>query len=130
MYHISMHLAAGLLLEHFGTMTLCTVWLGNRVEAMEFPGALQTKEDITNGCISDSDLVASSTDKFSVGTDLTISRTYATDFHQLYNSDVILVCNPPGNSMASTLFPNYTVQRHIEPKCSNKSPAAKCAEIR
>ena len=37
-YRISAHLAAGLLLEHFGCMCLCTVWLGNRVEAMEFPG--------------------------------------------------------------------------------------------
>ena len=37
-YLISVHLTAGLLLEHCGTMCLCTVWLGNRVEAMEFPG--------------------------------------------------------------------------------------------
>ena len=58
-----------------------------------------------------------------------ISRTYAADFHQLYNSDVVLVCNPPGISMASTLFPNYTLQRHTVPKCSNKSSAAKCAKI-
>ena len=35
---------AGLLLEHFGIMCLCTVWLENRVEAMEFPGGSQTKE--------------------------------------------------------------------------------------
>ena len=27
--------------------------------------------------------------------------------------------------MASTLFPNHTVQRHILPKCSNDGPAAK-----
>ena len=37
------------------------MWLGNRVEAVEFPGGLQTKEDITVSHISDSDLVASST---------------------------------------------------------------------
>ena len=37
---------------------------------MEFPGGLQTKEDITDGHISDSDLIAFSTDKLSVETDL------------------------------------------------------------
>ena len=65
-----------------------TVWLRNRIEAMEFPGGLQTKEDITDCHITDSDLVASSTDKLSVGTDLT-SVTHAAYFHQLYNSDVL-----------------------------------------
>ena len=30
--------------------------------------------------------------------------------------------------MASTPFPNHTVQRHIVPTRSNKSPAAKCLE--
>ena len=37
---------------------------------MKFPGGLQTKENITDSHISDSDLVASSTEKLSVGTDL------------------------------------------------------------
>ncbi len=36
---------------------LCTVWLGNGVVVMEFLGGLQTKENITDGHISDSDLV-------------------------------------------------------------------------
>ena len=31
--------------------------------------------------------------------------------------------------MVSTLVPNHTVQKHIVPRCSNKSPGAKCAEI-
>ena len=79
---------------------------------MEFPGGLQTKEDITDGDISDSDLVASSTDKLSVGTDL----MHQSHIHQLYNSNVVLCLQyPPENSMASTLFPHHTVQRHIVP---------------
>ena len=43
-------------------MCLCTVWLENRVEAVGFPGRLQTKENITDSHISDSDLIASSID--------------------------------------------------------------------
>ena len=31
------------------------------------------------------------------------------------------VCNPPGNSMASTVFPNHTVRRHI-PGISKTAP--------
>ncbi len=65
-----MHLTKWFLLEHLGTMCLCTVWLRNKVEAMEFLEGLQTQENITDGHILDSDLVAFSTDKLSAGTDL------------------------------------------------------------
>ena len=44
-------------------MFLCTVWLGDRVQAIEFPRGLQTKENIIDSHISDSDLAASSTNK-------------------------------------------------------------------
>ena len=49
----------------FGTMCLCTVWLRNRVEAIEFLGGLQTQEYITDSCNFYSDLVASFTNIFS-----------------------------------------------------------------
>ena len=88
---------------------------------MEFSGGLQTKEDITVSHISNSDLVASSTDKLSIGTDLCTFINCMTVMSSF-------VYNPAGNSMAF-LFPNHTVQRHIEPNCSNKCPAAKCVEI-
>ena len=39
-------------------MYLCTVWLGNRLGAMEFPGGLKAMEDITDRRISGADLVA------------------------------------------------------------------------
>ena len=51
-------------------VTLYTVWLGNRVEDMKFSEGLQTKTSLIVMHIYDSDLVASSTDKLSVGTDL------------------------------------------------------------
>ena len=54
-------------------MCLFTVWLENRLETMEFPGGLQMQEDITDSHISDSDLVALSTNNFSVTTALCIS---------------------------------------------------------
>ena len=64
---------------------------------MEFPGGLQTKEDVTVSHISDSDLVASSTDILSVGTDVMhASVAHAADFHQLYNCGVLCLQYPPG----------------------------------
>ena len=37
-------------------MCFCTVWLGNRVDAMEFPGGSQTKENIADSDSSDESL--------------------------------------------------------------------------
>ena len=34
------------------------------------------------------------------------------------------ICNPLGNSRASTLFPNYTVQRHIVPNVLIRASAS------
>ena len=44
------------LIRTFGTTCLCTVWLGNRVETMEFSGGSKTREDITDSYSSDASL--------------------------------------------------------------------------
>ena len=95
---------------------------------MEFCGGLQTQKDITDNHISDSDLVAFSTDKVSVGTDLMHQHML-----QTFISYVAVMSSFVSNILQGIswlLFPNYTVQKHIVPKCSNKSPVVKCAEIR
>ena len=64
----------GLILEHLALRAFVhAVWLGNRVEAMEFPGRFQTEEDITDSYISDSNLVAFFINIVSVTTALCIS---------------------------------------------------------
>ena len=75
-YPITLPRRAGALIRTLDTVCLCTVWLGNRVEAMELPGQLQTQEDIADSHISDSGLVflnLSFKNKFLVITALCIS---------------------------------------------------------
>ena len=100
-YHITSPTRAGTLIRTFGTMCLCTA---NRVEAMKLPGGLQTQEHITDSHIVGSDLVTSFTNIFS--DNCSVHHAFCS-YHVMFP----FVCDPPGHSMASTLFPTHTVQR-------------------